>query len=82
MSEGLATQYRVKAPFTTGYLSRMETSSSTIILRAGALLECVPTTEHKPLLGMVQVLWQGCEYSIFERDLQEKRERVSRQAGA
>ena len=80
MPERSAAQYRVKSPFTTGYLSRIETTSSAIILRAGELLEYVPT-ENRPTFGMVRIRWHGREYSIFEKDFQERCERVGSQAG-
>ena len=64
-------QYRVKVPF-TGFLFKLETESSSIVLPSGATLYYLPVSNRKPLLGMVRVLWQGREYSIFEKDLREK----------
>jgi hypothetical protein len=71
MSERLMIQYRVKVPF-TGFLFKLETESSSIILPSGAILYYLPISNRKPLLGMRRVLWQGREYSIFEKDLLEK----------
>ena len=73
-SERRTMRYRVTVPF-TGFLSRLETESSSIILPTGAMLHYLPISNHKPLLGMVRVLWQGREYSIFAKDLHEKCER-------
>jgi hypothetical protein len=64
-------QYRVKVPF-TGFLFKLETESSAIVLPNGAVLYYLPISNRKPLLGMRRVLWQGREYSIFEKDLHEK----------
>jgi hypothetical protein len=71
MPERLMIQYRVKVPF-TGFLFKLETESSSIVLPSGAILNYLPISNRKPLLGMARVLWQGREYSIFERDLREK----------
>ena len=71
MPEKLMIQYRVTIPF-TGFLFKLETESSAIILPAGAILYYLPISNRKPLLGMARVLWQGREYSIFEKDLREK----------
>ena len=71
MPETLMIQYRVRVPF-TGFLFKLETESSAIVLPSGAILKYLPISNRKPLLGMARVLWQGREYSIFERDLREK----------
>ena len=71
MPERLMIQYRVKVPF-TGFLFKLETESSSIILPSGAILHYLPISNRKLLLGMVRVLWQGREYSIFAKDLHEK----------
>jgi hypothetical protein len=67
----LSIQYRVKVPF-TGFLFKLETESSSIVLPSGAILYYLPISNRKPLLGMARVLWQGREYSIFEKELREK----------
>jgi len=64
-------QYRVKVPF-TGFLFKLETESSSIVLPSGAILYYLPISNRKPLLGMARVLWRGREYSIFEKDLRER----------
>ena len=71
MPERLMIQYRVKVPF-TGFLFKLETESSSIILPSGAILHYLPISNRRPLLGMARVLWQGREYSIFEKDLRER----------
>jgi len=71
MPDKLMIQYRVKAPF-TGFLFKLETESSSIVIPSGAILYYLPVSNRKPLLGMARVLWQGREYSIFEKDLREK----------
>jgi hypothetical protein len=75
MAETLAIQYRVRVPF-TGFLAKMETESSSVMLPTGATLEYLPISNRKPLLGMAYVIWQGREYTVFEKHLHERCERV------
>ena len=75
MPETLVIQYRVRVPF-TGFLAKLETESSSVMLPMGATLDYLPISNRKPLLGMAYVIWQGREYSVFERDLHERCERV------
>lgn len=67
--------YRVKVPI-TGFLSTFETESSSVLFPAGSLLAGVPG-RNGALLGMARVRWQGREYSVFQRDLTQKCERVN-----
>jgi hypothetical protein len=73
-------QYRVKTPF-SGYLFRLETSSSAVTFPVGTLLALLPGGRKAALLGMALVIWQGRKYSIFERDLGDKCELVASSAG-
>ncbi|GEM_PF-5731487 len=67
--------YRVKIPM-TGFLSTFETESSSVLFPAGSMLAGVPGRKGA-LLGMARVLWQGREYSVFQRDLAQKCERLN-----
>lgn len=70
--------YRVKLPI-TGFLSTFETESSSVLFPAGSMLTAV-SGRGGALLGMARVLWQGREYSVFQRDLSQKCERVNQAA--
>jgi len=71
--------YRVNVPL-TGFLSTFETESSSVLFPAGSILTAV-SGRNGALLGMARVLWQGREYSVFQRDLSQKCERVDQAAG-
>ena len=78
MSSRERTTYRVKIPM-TGFLSTFETESSSMLFPAGSILSAV-SGRSGALLGMARVLWQGREYSVFQRDLSQKCERVNQAA--
>jgi hypothetical protein len=71
--------YRVNIPM-TGFLATFETESSSVLFPAGSVLTAV-SGRNGALLGMARVLWQGREYSVFQRDLAQKCERLNQAAG-
>jgi hypothetical protein len=69
-----AGRYCVKIPF-RGFLSKFETTSWGVTFPAGETLQR-RAVHSGALLGMAHVIWQGREYSVFERDLSQNCERV------
>jgi hypothetical protein len=69
-------KYRVRTPF-SAFLARRESESTAVTLPLGAELSLL-TRRREALLGMVDVAWNGREYAIFERDLQQKCEPLRR----
>jgi len=69
-----AGRYCVKTPF-RGFLSKFETTSWSVTFPEGATLQR-RAAHSGALLGMAHVIWQGREYSVFEKELSRNCERV------
>lgn len=66
----MMSKYRLKAPI-RGVLHKPGGGLTTVTLPAGAVVNLVPSRSSTHL-GTIDVLWKGRNYSIAEKDLQQK----------